>query len=309
MTSATGRPKIAWLVNLFGDPPSQHAHGAQMLRTLVSALNADVVPVYHLEHGADALSDIPGAERAEYARARLKALLGEHDLPSSGVVVIAEEPGASMEDRASALSAAVDEADVLFTFLHSHTYGAVERFVLGSFSEEFFERSSRPVLVLNPHASIPSTMDSVVFGTDLSKSATQAFSVLLPVARAMGARIMVEHQLTVREMSFFMKGEASRKQYDEELAVARKSAEKAMTPLLVAAEAAGVKVTSEVTFENTSTTPAEGLGQSASEANASMICVPAHGDHKRPGNIGSTTMWLVRNAKHPVLVVPVHSRS
>lgn len=309
MTSAPGRHKIAWLVNLFGDPASQHANGAGLLRPLVHALKADVIPVYQLEHGADALAHIPEAERAEYARARIKALLGEHDLPSNQVMVIAEDTGASMKDRTSALSAAVAEADVLFTFVHSHAYGAVERFVLGSFSESFFECSTRPVLVLNPHASVPAAYEELVFGTDLSVSATQAFNVLLGIARALGAQIRVEHQVTVREMSFFMKGEASRKQYDEEVVVARESAEKAMRPLLMAAEACGVAVTSAVKFESAATTPAEGLEQRAKDSGAAMICVPAHGDHKRPGNIGSTTMWLVRNATLPVLVIPVGLRS
>ncbi len=308
MTSSTARPRIAWLVNLFGDPAAQHAHGAKMLRVLVSALDADVVPVYCLDQGADAMSDIPETERGEYARVRLRALLGEHDLPMSDAVVIAQELGASTKERALALSAAVDDADVLLSFVHSRTYSAVERFVLGSFSEAFFGRSSLPVLVLNPHATVPERIDRILFGTDMSNTATYAFSVLLPIAHAMGAQVRLEHQVTVRELSFFMQGEASRKQYDEELAVSRDQCEKAMQPLLVAADAAGVSITHAVRFESTSTTPAEGLQARAQDVGASMICVPAHGDHKRPGNIGSTTLWLMRNATYPVLVIPVHAR-
>ncbi len=309
MTSATGRPKIAWLVNLFGDPTAQHEHGAAMLRALVKGLDADVIPVYCLDHDADALYDIPEIERAEYARARLHALLGEHDLPISEAVVVAREAGASIAERAITLSDAIDEADVMFTFVHSHAYSTVRRFVLGSFSEAFFERSSRPVLVLNPRASVPATVDHIVFGTDLSNSATRAFSVLLPVAKALGAKLRVEHQVTVRELSFFMQGEASRKQYDDELAASRAHAEKAMRPLLVAAEAAGVAATTVVEFESPSTTPAEGLEARAKDSDVSLICVPAHGDHKRPGNIGSTTLWLVRNATRPVLVIPAANLS
>ncbi len=305
MTSAAGKPKIAWLVNLFGDPTTQHDHGAAMLRALVNGLDGDVIPVYCLDDDADLVADIPDAERPEYAKARLRALLGEHDLPIGEAIVISQQAGASVRDRAMALSKVIEEADVLLTFVHSHTYSTVDRFVLGSFTEAFFECSTRPVLVLNPKATVPAAIDRIVFGTDLSKSASSAFGVLLPFARALGAQLRVEHQVTVREMSFFMKGEASRKQYDEELATFRAHAEKAMQPLLVAAEAAGVSATSAVEFESASTTPAEGLEERAKDSKASMICVPEHGDHKRPGNFGSTTLWLVRNATLPVLVIPV----
>lgn len=304
MANTPARPRIAWLVNLFGDPGTQHAHAAKALQPLAAQLGAEIVPLYCLEHEAETIADVPEAERAEYARARLAALLGENDLPIAEAVVIAAGLDPSTREKAEALSRAVDEADVLLTFVHSHAYSGVDRLLLGSFAEQFFMCTRRPVMIVSPHAMVPENFSSIVFGTDLGKQSTQAFHVLLPIAHRLNAQVHVEHQVVVREMSFFMKGKASQEQYDQELKERREYAEGEMQPLLVAAETAGVRASIAVEFESPATTPAEGLEERAADAHASMIALAEHGDKKRPGNIGSTALWLVRHAKRPVLVIP-----
>ncbi len=304
MATPPSPPRIAWLVNLFGDPGTQHAHAASLLQPLAAKLGAQIVPLYCLVHDAEALADVPAAERAEYARARLVALLGENDLPIGEVVVIASGDNPSTREQANALSRAVDEVGVLLTFVHSHAYAGVDSERLGSFAEEFFMRTRRPVLIVSPHASVPADYSSIVFGTDLGAQSTQAFQALLPIARGLDARVRVEHQVVVREMSFFMQGKGAQAQYDQELKDRREYAEAEMQPLLVAAEAVGVRASAAVEFESPATTPAEGLEARAEDSRASMIALAAHGDRKRPGNIGSTALWLVRHAKRPVLVIP-----
>ncbi len=304
MATTPTPPRIAWLVNLFGDPGMQHAHAARLLHPLSEQLGAQIVPLYCLDQDADALSDVPEAERPEYTRARLIALLGENDLPIGEAIVIASGADPSTKEKSDALSRAVDDAGVLFTFVHSHAYTGVDRLMLGSFAEHFFMRTRQPVLILNPHSAVPADFTTISFGTDLGEQSTRAFHALLPLARMLKADVRIEHQIVVREMSFFMKGPAAKDQYDDELKERREYAESDMQPLLVAAEAAGVRASAAVEFESPATTPAEGLERRAEASSVSLISVAAHGDKKRPGNIGSTALWLIRNARRPVLVFP-----
>lgn len=306
MTTASRRPRIAWLVNLYSDPDRQHAHGAALLRTLAAQLGADVVPFYCIDSDATALETIDPVERVAYTKARLAALLGEHDLPTADSVILSAGDAPSTADKVDALAGAVQREEVLFTFVHSQAHTAVDLFLLGSFSEAFFTRARRPVLVLNPHTGLRDTYDTVVFGTDLGAQCAHAFNSLLPIARLLHASVHIEHQLVVRELSPFMKSDATRDQYRNEINVMRDEAEAAMQPLLIAAAAAAVAATASVEAEGPSITPGEGIEGRANNRGTSIIAVPAHGDKKRPGNIGSTALWLIRNAQRPVLVIPAH---
>ncbi len=304
MPSAPRSPRLAWLVNLFDDPDAQHAHAATALRPLANALGAEVVPMFALDDTVAALADIPETERHAYTRARLIALLGANDLPAGEPVIVQPGAGSSQKERVERLAEAARDLDPLFIAVHTHTYSAIDRFFIGSFSEKFFTRSPSPVLVLNPHAELPTTYSTIALATDFSDSATNAFHALLPIARGLGAHVLVQHQLSVRELPLFMNSPASRKQYDEEIEAERQRAEEQLTPLRVAAEAAGVSVKTDVVVTSASVSPGEGIEERAANQGVDLIAVAAHGDHKRPGNIGSTALWLMRQAQRPVLVFP-----
>jgi nucleotide-binding universal stress UspA family protein len=266
------------------------------------------VPMYALDDTADALAEIPDTERHAYTRARLIALLGANDLPVGEPVIVQPGAGSSQKDRVERLAEAARELDPLFIAVHTHTYSAIDRFFIGSFSEKFFTRSPCPVLVLNPHAELPTTFSTIALATDFSESATSAFHALLPIARGLGAHVHVQHQMAVRELPLFMNSPASRKQYDEEIEAERQRAEELLTPLRVAAEAAGVSVKTDVVVTSASVSPGEGIEERAANQGVALIAVAAHGDHKRPGNIGSTALWLMRQAQRPVLVFPGAAR-
>lgn len=307
MTTDSTRPRIAWLVNLFSDQDEQHAQSGALLRSLSERMGADVVPFYCIDTDAPALELIEPVERIAYTRARLTALLGEHDLPSAEPVILSAGEAPSTEEKADALVTAVQDQDVLFTFVHSQVHSAIDRLLTGSFSETFFARARRPVLILNPHAEVPGEFDTIAFGTDFGASCADAFATLLPIARQMRASIHIEHQLVVRELSPFMKSDATRAQYDAEIAEMREQANAGMRRLLIAAEAKSVPVTTSISVEGPSITPGEGLEGRAKLRGTALVAVAAHGDRKRPGNFGSTALWLIRNARRPVLVIPTHS--
>ena len=305
MSSTDRPPRIAWLINLFGDPASQHEHAAAVLRVLATQMRAQVVPVYCLDEHADALADIAAADHVTYARARLSALMGEHDLPFAEPVVLSlddEEP--SMREKADALAEAIEEEAVRLTVVHTKTKSAIDRFFVGSFSEKFFNRSRTPVLVLNPHIGTAATFDRITFASDLSDESIAAFRRFLPLARALGATVQIEHQLRVRELGAFMQGAGSRTQYDQELAAAHERAEERARALLVAAEAAGVPTTFQVHQESSSEPPGAGFEERAEDAGTAILALSAHGEHRWPGNIGSMALWLMRHAARPVLVMP-----
>ncbi len=304
MSTSSRSPRIAWLVNLFGDPAAQHAHAAAALRPIAARLDAVVVPVYAIDQRCDALAEVSDTEQLAYTRARLVALLGEHDLPAGEPVIADPGLGASLRERVQVLVDAVREVEPLFIAVHTHTYSAVDRFFMGSFSEKFFSQSPSPVLVLNPHAELPASYAAITFGTDGSNNAMNAFDRLLPIARALGARVRVERQLPVRELPLFLSGEASRAQYEEEIAVERSRAEELLTPYRVAGEAAGVPVLTSVAVTSASLGIGEGIEERAADRDTALIAISAHGDQKRPGNLGSTAVWLMRHAQRPVLVFP-----
>jgi nucleotide-binding universal stress UspA family protein len=309
MTHPASPPRIAWLVNLFGDPDAQHAHAADALRPLATALGALVVPVYAIDEQAEALADVPATERLAYTRARLSALLGANDLPPAEPLLVAPGQGASLRERVDRLAEALADLRPLFIAVHTHTYSAIDRFLLGSFSEKFFQRSPCPVLVLNPHAALPSRHELIAFATDFSENARHALETLLPIARGLGARLRIEHQVPVRELPLFLKGDAVREQYEQEIAAERTRAEEALAPLRAAAESAGVSVQTLVAAESAATTPGEGIEQRAAQGGVALLAVAAHGDQKRPGNIGSTALWLMRHAERPVFVFPAAPRA
>jgi len=304
MSSAPRSPRIAWLVNLFDDPDTQHAHAATALRPLAAALGAEVVPMYAIDERCEALADVPEIERDPYTRARLLALLGANDLPAGEPVIVRPGSGATLRERVDRLAEAADVVDPLFIVVHSHTYTAIDRFFLGSFSEKFFTRSPRPVLLLNPHAELPARYATIAFATDFSDSATDAFHALLPIARPLGAQVQVQHQLSVRELPLFLSSAASKQQYNAEIEAERQRAEEQLVPLQVAAEAAGVAVVATVIAQSASISPGEGIEERAADQGIDLIAVAAHGAHARPGNIGSTALWLMRHAQRPVLVFP-----
>lgn len=307
MSASPRRPRLAWLVNLFGDPEAQHAHAAASLRSLASRLDAEVVPVYAVDRHAEPLEVLPEVERLPYVHARLRALLGALDLPAGEPIVADAGAGASLRERVEVLSEAVRSAEPLLIAVHTHAYTALDRFFLGSFSEKFFTRSPAPVLVLNPHAPPAGPVAHVLFATDLSRQAGAAFRALLPIAQALGAMVHVEHVLPVRELSLFISGAASRAQYEAELATERARCETELAWYVTEARAMGVPVDVRVNEESASLPIGEALEARANDLEAGLVAAAAHGDHQRPGNIGSVALWLMRRAERPVLVFPAEA--
>lgn len=305
MSESPVRPRLAWLVNLFGDPDAQHAHAAALLRPLATRLAADVVPVYALDPHAEALESLPEVERLPYVTARLRALLGEHDLPTGDPVIATPGAGASLRERVDALADAMRAVDPLLVLVHTHAYSALDRFLLGSFSEKFFTRTPAPLLVLNPHTPVRGAVTRVLFATDLSASAATAFTELLPIARALGATVHVEHVLPVRELPLFLSGAGSRAQYEAEVAAERVRCEAALEAYRTEAGAAGVPVEVRIDEERASLPAGESLEARAIALDAGLLAVAARGHHQRPGNLGSVALWLMRRAERPVLVFPV----
>jgi nucleotide-binding universal stress UspA family protein len=301
------RPRLAWLVNLFGDPDTQHAHAAAVLRPLATRLAAEIVPVYAVDPGAEPLEALPAVERRPYTVARLRALLGAHDLPDGEPVLAEPGAGATLRERVEVLVDAVRAVDPRFIAVHTHAYSAIDRFFLGSFSETFFARSPAPLLVMNPHAEAGGAPERILFATDFSANAAAAFAELLPTARALGATVHVEHVLPVHELPLFLSGSASRAQYEAERAGERARCEAAFAPYEAAARREGVPIVARVDEEAASRPPGEALEARATVLAAGLLAVAAHGDHQRPGNIGSVALWLMRRAGRPVLVFPARA--
>lgn len=296
--------RLAWLVNLFGDPPEQHAHAATALRIIAARTGATVLPVYCRTGVEGEVAALDVVDQPAYISARLTALLGDYDLPGSDALVVDGMRVKSQRDKAELIASALEDENLLLTAVHTHSYSAIDRFFLGSFSEEFFARASSPVLVLNPHLAPSTSFDRITFASDLSTASVEAFSRFLPVATALGADVTIEHQMAVRELSTFLRSDASREQYAQELEATRARVTAAAQPLLVAATAAGVNAQFSIHRESASQSPGSGFEDRAEGANTPMLALSAHGEHRRRGNLGSIAVWLMRHSARPVLVLP-----
>jgi nucleotide-binding universal stress UspA family protein len=304
MSAALTRPRIAWLVNLYGDPKAQHTQAAAVLREFAEPLRAVIVPVYCLDHHAEAVRSVAPKERVSYTRDRLLAVLEANELRAGEPVVISAGDDPTGQQQAQAMATAVDNADVMFSLLHTRAQSTMDRLLLGSFSERFLEASRRPMLVINPSAALPTNYSRIVFGTDLGNECTRAFGFVLQLASGLKASVRVEHQVVAQELPVFLQGGASRRQHEEELRAVREDAEEAMQPLADEALIADVRAEIAVEFEGPATTPGEGLEMRAARSGASLIAVAAHGDNSRPGDLSSTARWLMRHAQRPVLIIP-----
>ncbi len=308
MSSSPTKPRIAWLVNLYGDPVAQHTHGAEILRGLCRQLGAVVVPVYCLEPAVatGALGSVSeSSARAESAE-RLNKLLKSLRVPSAGepLVISPGDLDQSMGGRAAAAAAAIAKARVLFTLVHTHARSAAGRFFFGSFSEEFISRSTRPMLIVNPYAEQPENYARITYATDFSDPSVAAFKKLLPFAKTLGASVTIDHQITVKELPLFMSGAATRKQYKEELLERENAARALAKPMERAASRAEVSCTVTVHLERGAKTAAAGILKRAKADEASVIALAARGDVERPMVFGGTARWLMRRADRPVLVFP-----
>lgn len=304
MGTPISSPRVAWLVNLYGDPETQHAHAAALLRPLTQRLGASVVPLYCLDEDAPALSDLAPPERVPAARAALEALVARFDLPAAPPVVVAAGDQPPHRVMADALAVAIQQQDATIALVHTHGYNAVERFFLGSFSEHFTEHTPCPLLVVTPHASAPDAFDRVLFATDFSDASHAALHRLLPIMRALNCAVHIEHLIPVHELPRFAHGAASRQQYESELRAMHASAAERLRELVDAAASAGVQAVAHVDTIGASTVPGEGLLSRGKATESAMLVVTAHGDLERPGGIGSTARWLMRHADIPVLVMP-----
>lgn len=298
-------PRIAWLINLLHDSASQHAHAAAVLRATAQRLGATVSPVFCLASAEPELAHVESKERTDVVRDRLLRLMQELKLPTAPPIVIPIDDGdPSVKEIAAAAAEALGGTDVMFTVVHTQRHSALDRLFVGSFSEQFFTRARRPVLVLNPHVSNPDTYDAITFASDLSDESIAAFHRFLPLATGLKAAVRIEHQIRVSELGAFMQSTSAREQYARELADAQARAEQRADGMLAAAKAAGVQAEFAVYQESASEPSGEGFEQRAAQANTPMLAISAHGERRWPGNIGSTALWLMRNAQRPVLVMP-----
>jgi nucleotide-binding universal stress UspA family protein len=305
MRDSNASPRLAWLVNLFGDPAEQHAHAAAVLRATAARLGAHVAPVYCLSQGAPELASLPEGERADAARSALSALLETYHLPAAPPIVLElDDPDPSLRERVDGLAARLRDEPLLFAVVHTHSYSTLDRLFIGSFSERFFTRAPLPVLVLNPHVTNPDTYDRITFATDLSDESREAFSRLLPIARGLSAAVSIEHQIRVSELGVFMSGTGSREQYQRELAESRLRAEASAAELRVQAEEAGVRATVTIHQQSASESDGQGYEERAADGDVPMLAISAHSEQPWPASIGSTARWLMRHAQRPVLVLP-----
>lgn len=191
--------KIIWALDVFANQPKA-ASTAAFLRSFGTDTPNGLVPVYVAGPGETRLSlafDIEASKRySEFPKQKLIAALTKAklaDLASSAQVVKVGSP--SMGAMADALIAFAKKEKASFIAISKHSRTAVERFLVGSFTEAMISRSPLPLLILQPQAKVPARLRRIFFSTDLSETSKRAFQSTTALGKSVGADVALFHQL------------------------------------------------------------------------------------------------------------------
>ena len=195
--------KIVWTIDsqCLDEGVQQCAIAA--LKSILSGTQAEVLPVYlyfpsSLElsssFDADALRSVRGQ-----AQRMLDQLLGGPERRGVRPVKVLLQLPAGNGGPIDAITGYADSvhADLILAATHAHTGYA--RLVQGSFVETLLLHSRVPLLTVSPKTRPNGTFKDLLFATDFSEEAWQAFPRALEFAKALGLTVTLFHHGTKRD--------------------------------------------------------------------------------------------------------------
>ena len=186
-------------MDIFANQPKA-ASTAAFLRSFGTDPKNGLVPVYVAGPGETRLSlafDIDDSKRyGEYPKRKFADMLQKANLPDlapSAQLVKVSSP--SLGAMADALVAFAKKEKGTVIAISKHSKSAVERFLVGSFTEAMISRSTLPLLILQPQSRIPARVRNILFATDLGEASKPAFQSSIALAKPVGAALTLFHQL------------------------------------------------------------------------------------------------------------------
>ena len=228
------------------------------------------------------------AEHREEAIRQLWALLVPEDQDDLDLQVVVKEGNIQ-----KAIAATIEKEGSNIVVLGTHGLGRVGRLIIGSTTENLLRKLTIPMVTVS-NAIRPMAFKRVLFATDLSEAAHRGFTFALDMARTLQSEIVAVHTLTAA-------GKNKLAAQPHELAV--EEARRKLARLVAEGKFHNVKIETVLTEGS----PAVQILKTAEESAADLILImiAAKGAVER-ALIGTTAEHVVREARVPVLALPVN---
>jgi nucleotide-binding universal stress UspA family protein len=199
--------------------------------------------------------------------------------------------------------AAIEEevADIVVMGMHDH--GLIRRLLAGSTTEDILRKLPIPLLTLSSDAH-PRPLTRILFATDLSNSNPEGFSLALELARAFGASLIVHYSIEPIPVSYGGSMPVIDDPNDKKL-LAEHARQK-----LSELESEGARQQVVVVSEVTQGVASETILAAAADSECGLIVLTIHDKSLlERAYLGSTAERIVREARVPVLSIPVKDAS
>lgn len=197
--------RIIWAIDPFEENGRSRDRTIEALKVISAKTGAVVEPVYVFSPAELALPpEYLAALSAQYKPAATRALEKIVDGAKLGKVArprVLSRPVRSKRQAVEALSryARSRGAGLIVASTHSTpTQSALERIVLGSFSQALLYHSEIPALITSPHSRARAYVGSVLFPTDLSQYSRRRFEVGVSYCSVLGLSMRLFHVLSTR---------------------------------------------------------------------------------------------------------------
>jgi nucleotide-binding universal stress UspA family protein len=282
------------LVPVDFSPPSLLAvnHGVSLARAFRAKLT--LLHVVESIPPAQAFSEIrvDVEERDRYQVARLlSALVSSEDQDDLDLRVVVR-----VGDIKDEIADAIREKGADLLVMGTHGRGLFGRWIVGSITEGILRNIEIPILTVC-RAAKPLAFERIVFATDLSDYAKEAFDFALELAGRMHSELFILHVLDQTRLAYGTPEVGG--------ALGEQDVEEAKTKLAaLAAEVSAAKLHGETSL--VVGPPADEILKAAEITDADIVLI---GVHKRRlierALLGTTAERVVREARVPVLSIPV----
>ncbi|MBS1960607.1 MAG: universal stress protein [Bdellovibrionales bacterium] len=296
--------RIVWAVDPLGEETAFQSAAAALLHSVAAKLDAEVYPIYlyggyPLEFAVYSPPEVSDKTRKD-AGERLQEIVKDRPIGKLRDLETLVKPYVTLREGVDRFVERAVEVGADFVVATTHARKGVTRWLIGSFAEALTEKSTVPVLVVNPEAKSEWEIGSVVFATDFSEESKRAFCALLQLAKAFGAEVTLYHKLThlisPRLEPAFSESSLDRKNVEERSAKTKALAEEWVR----VGKDGGVRVTPMIDARIAGS-PADATVEAARERRA-WIAIAARRGKVAATLLGSTARRILRNADVPVWV-------
>lgn len=286
--------RIAWSIDPFDKNDDLIGTGD----TIIKSLNPDYVEVVYVaaptETGLSLAFEIPEPQRfTEYPRILLADKLSEYQVRHDAIKILKVQ-STSKADQVEEYTNYLKQNEFDFVVLATHARTGIERFFQGSFSEAMILNAKTNLIIFNPRDKASPQIKRIMFGHDLSKTATAHLKKVDELAHSLGADVDVvyvsEPILNYSETSAMLYAKSYRKVIDDKIDFLK-------------AEIRDVDPKINLYVEDTWDSISQLIIKRSTKNNSDMIVVNSKVGSFVAALGGSISRQVVRHAHQPVMVL------